>query len=72
MTNIQEKIDKHLNERKNANNPSNEFDDVGDSVKGIKKWLDDFEKAYGYGNFSQAGKTLNNIVKKVKDMQRFV
>jgi len=63
MTNIQEKIENHLNEK---------VDDVGDEVKGIKKFLDDFEDAYNYDNLKLSKKILGNIESEVKKIKKSI
>jgi len=62
---IQEKVDKYLDESSNV-------DDVGDFVKGVKGWLDTFEEMYNYGNFTGAKRLLKDIEKEVKKMLKNV
>ena len=64
---IQEKIDKHL-----VNEAPVVIDDVGDFVKGIKKWLDDFESCYNNANWHLARKIIRNIEKELVKMKKSI
>jgi len=48
----------------------NEMDSPDEFITGIKKWLNDFEKAYNYGNFKLAKSVIKNIKTQIDNMYK--
>lgn len=46
--------------------------EVSDHIKGIKRFLDDLESTYAYGNLSDAKKIMSNIMKQVNKLKKVV
>jgi len=59
---IDEKIEKHLDEAVN----------IADEVRGLKKWLDDFEDACDYGNWKLSHSLLKDIETELKKLKKSI